>query len=283
MQIAVERRPTLFLIIVLAGLFVLMSLSDETRGVATTRTLFERSVMTVFSPIPKGVTWVGQSASDIYHGYIDMRGEVEQNTALRRKVEELTKENLTLRNDADDLARMREMLGYSVRSGFSAQLADVMMIDVSGHYKSMILDRGSQQGVGINDTVVTPSGLLGRVVLTTPDLSKVQLITDPKSAVGCKIERTRRHGVLRGDGRGGLILENIPALADVVPGDRIITAGIDGIYPEGIPAAIVIEVEEGNDLFKRVICAPAASFQTLEDALILETEKIPQEVMRYEP
>lgn len=283
MQIAVERRPTLFLIIVLAGLFVLMSLSDETRGLASTRTLFERSVMTVFSPIPRAVNWIGQSASDAYHGYIDMREQVSENRSLRHKVEELTKENLTLRSTADDLARMREMLGYSISSEFSAQLAEVMMIDVSGHYKSMILDRGFQSRVGLNDTVVNPSGLLGRIVLTTPDLSKVQLITDPKSAVGCRIERTRRHGVLRGDGRGGLVLENIPALADVTPGDRIITAGIDGIYPEGIPAAVVVEVEEGNDLFKRVICVPTASFQTLEDALILETRKLPEEVVRYEP
>lgn len=283
MQIAVERRPTLFLIIVLAGLFVLMSLSDETRGLASTRTLFERSVMTLFSPIPKAVTWLGQSASDTYHGYIDMREQVAENRSLRRKVEELTKENFAMRSTADDLARMREMLGYTVSNDFSAQLADVMMIDVSGHYKSMILDRGSQHDVEINDTVVTPSGLLGRVVLTTTDLSKVQLITDPKSAVGSRIERTRRHGVLRGDGRGGLILENIPALADVSPGDRIVTAGIDGIYSEGIPAAVVVEVEEGNDLFKRVICAPAASFQTLEDVLILETKKLPEEVVRYEP
>lgn len=283
MQIAVERRPTLFLIIVLAGLFVLMSLSDETRGFANTRTLFERAVMTLFSPIPKAVTWLGQSASDTYHGYIDMREQVAENRSLRQKVEELTKENFAMRSTADDLARMREMLGYTVSNDFSAQLADVMMIDVSGYYKSMILDRGSQHDVEINDTVVTPSGLLGRVVLTTPDLSKVQLITDPKAAVGCRIERTRRHGVLRGDGRGGLILENIPALADVVPGDRIVTAGIDGIYSEGIPAAIVVEVEEGSDLFKRVICAPAASFQTLEDVLILETKKLPEEVVRYEP
>lgn len=283
MQIAVERRPTLLLIIVLAVLFVLMTRSDETRGLAGTSTLFERAVMTILSPIPRTVNWLGQSASDTYHGYIDMREQVSENRALRRKVEELTKENLTLRSTADDLARMREMLGYSVSTEFSAQLAEVMMIDVSGYYKSMILDRGSQHEVALNDTVVTPAGLLGRIVLTTPDLSKVQLITDPKSAVGCRIERTRRHGVLRGDGRGGLVLENIPVLADVMPGDRIVTGGIDGIYPEGIPAAVVVEVEEGNDLFKRVICAPAASFHTVEDALVLGTEKLPEEVVRYEP
>lgn len=283
MQIAVERRPTLLLIIVLAVLFVLMSLSDETRGLASTRTLFERTVMTVFSPVPRAVTWIGQSASDTYHGYIDMREQVRENRALRTKVEELTRENITLRSANDDLARMRRMLGYATTSELPAQLADIVMIDVSGYYKAMILDRGSQNQIAINDTVVTPSGLIGRVILTTPDLSKVQLITDPKAAIGCKIERTNRHGVLRGDGRGRLVLENIPALADVMVGDRIITAGIDGVYPQGIDAAVVIEVEEASDLFKRVTCIPAASFETLEDVLVLNTRKLPENVVRYEP
>lgn len=283
MQITVERRPTLLVIIVLAGLFVLMSLSDETRGLGGTRTLFERTVMTLFSPIPKAVNWIGQGASDIYHGYVDMRDQVAENRALKKKVEELTEENISLRSASDDLAKMREMLGYSITSEIPAQRADIMMIDVSGYYKSMILDRGSDHGIEVNDTVVTPSGLVGRVVLTTPELSKVQLITDPKSAVGCRIERTRRHGILHGDGKGGLVLENIPALADVIPGDRIVTAGIDGIYPEGIVAAIVTEVEEASDLFRRVGCKPAASFETLEDALILGTKKLPEGVVRYEP
>ncbi|MDX1583173.1 MAG: rod shape-determining protein MreC [Thermoanaerobaculia bacterium] len=283
MQITVERRPTLWLIIVLAALFVLMSLSDETRGVRGTRTLFERTVMALFSPIPRAVNEVGQSASDIYHGYIDMRDQIAENRELKRKVEELTRENISLRSASDDLARMREMLGYSVTSDIPAQLADIMMIDVSGYYKSMIIDRGSENDVEINDAVVTPSGLVGRVILTTPELSKVQLITDPKSAVGCVVERTRRHGVLRGDGRGGLVLENIPALADVVPGDRIVTAGIDGIYPEGILAAVVTDTEEASDLFRRVNCEPAAAFEKLEDVLILDTPKLPGEVVRYEP
>jgi rod shape-determining protein MreC len=283
MQVAVERRPTLLLIVVLAVLFVLMSISDETRAVGETRTMFERAVMTLFSPIPRSVNWIGQTASDIYHGYIDMRGQVVRNRELRQKVDELTKENLALRSAHDDLARMRQLLGYHATTELPTMLADVVMLDTAGRFKSMILDQGRNSGIAINDTVVSPSGLLGRVVLTTPELSKVQLIIDPKAVVGARIERTRRTGIIRGDGRGALLLENIPALADVVPGDRIVTAGIDGIYPSGIPVAVVVEVEEGSDLYKRVVCAPTASFSSLEDALILHTEKLPPEVVRYAP
>src|SRR6266516_1255468 len=104
---AIPRRPTLLFILVLAMLFVLMSLSSRTRYVGETRTMFERSVMTVFAPVPKVVNWVGSSASDMYHGYIDMRHSVEENLQLRHKIDQLTTENLRMRQSEGDLKRLR--------------------------------------------------------------------------------------------------------------------------------------------------------------------------------
>src|SRR5688572_30299501 len=249
-QVVVERRPTLLLLMVLSALFVLMSLSSRTRVLGQTRTLFERTVMTVFSPVPKLVNWVGQNAQDIYHGYIDMRRAVAQNLDLNRKVAQLTSENLMLRRSHDDLARMRSLLWYSQELAMPTMLAQVVMLDNSSRFKSMILDRGSEAGVEINDVVVNPDGLVGRVVLTTRDLSKVQLITDVNSSVGALLERTRRQGTVSGDGRGILELNNMPNLSDVVSGDTIMSAGIDGIYPKGIPIARVWKAQEGKGLFK---------------------------------
>src|SRR6185436_18130640 len=96
MQVVIERRPTLFLIVVLALLFVLMSASTQTRYLGQTRTLFERTVMTIFSPVPKAVNWIGQTTSDMYHGYLDMRRAVNENLELRRQIADLTTRNLKL-------------------------------------------------------------------------------------------------------------------------------------------------------------------------------------------
>src|SRR5512141_567787 len=90
----IPRRPTLLFIVVLSLLFVLMSFSSRTRYVGETRTLFERTVMTIFSPVPKTVNWIGGTASDMYHGYLDMRRSVAENVQLRHKVADLTTENL---------------------------------------------------------------------------------------------------------------------------------------------------------------------------------------------
>ena len=85
----VPRRPTLLFIVVLGLLFILMSLSSRTRYIGETRTMFERTVMTIFSPVPKLVNWVGRNTSDTYHGYLDMRHAVNENLDLHRKVAQL--------------------------------------------------------------------------------------------------------------------------------------------------------------------------------------------------
>ena len=281
---AIPRRPTLLFILVLAMLFVLMSLSSRTRYVGETRTMFERSVMTIFAPVPKVVNWVGSSASDMYHGYLDMRHAVQQNLELHRKVDELTTKNITLLQSEGDLQRLRALLGYSERFAMPTKMAEAVMLDISGRFKSLIIDRGSSSGIDVDDAVVNANGLIGRVVLTTKDMSKVQLVTDSNSSVGVLIERTRRQGVLRGDGAGGAQLNDIPATgADVRPGDNVLTAGIDGIYPKGIPVGVVTKVEKGQALFMTITVKPTVDFASIEEVIVLQTRKIPGEVVRYSP
>jgi len=279
----IPRRPTLLFIVVLSLLFVLMSFSTRTRYVGETRTLFERTVMTIFSPVPKLVNWIGGTTSDMYHGYLDMRRSVAENVALRNKVASLTAENLKLRQSEGDLRRLRSLLGYSEQFTMQTSLAHALMLDTSTRFKSLIIDRGSAGAVEVNDVVVNANGLVGRVVLTTNDMAKVQMLTDSNSAVGALIERTRRQGVIRGDGSGAAQMYDVPSLADVQPGDAVLTAGIDGVYPKGIPIGTIVKAEKGQDLFKTIAVRPAVDFGMIEEVIVIHTRKIPGEVVRYAP
>lgn len=283
MQVVIERRPTLLLLVVLGLLFVLMTFSTRTRYIGETRTMFERTVMTVFSPVPKAVNWAGQSTADMYHGYLDMRRSVAENLDLHHQVIQLTEENLRLRQSHGDLARMRSLLSYSEELSAPTIMAQIVMLDTSSRFKSIIINRGTDSGIEVNDPVVNASGLLGRVVLTTHDMAKVQLITDSNSAVGCLVERTRRQGVVHGDGSSAAQMADIPALADVAVGDVVSTAGIDGIYPKGIPVGRVIKTDQGKSLFKAVWLLPAVDFSSIESVIVLHTKKIAPEVVRYMP
>lgn len=279
----IPRRPTLLFIVVLSLLFILMSLSSRTAYVGQTRTLFERTVMTVFSPVPKFVNWIGGTVDDMYAGYIDMRRAVNENLELHRKVASLTAENLKLRQSESDLRRIRGLLHYSEQFNMRTSLAQAVMLDTSGRFKSIIIDRGAAGGVEVNDAVVNANGLIGRVVLTTNDMAKVQLVTDANCSVGALIERSRRQGVLRGNGAGAAEMHDVPVLADVQPGDRVLTAGIDGIYPKGIPIGVVTRATQGANLFKQISVKPSVDFGVVEEVIVIHTRKIPEQVVRYAP
>jgi rod shape-determining protein MreC len=279
----IPRRPTLLFIVVLALLFLLMSVSSQTRYVGETRTMFERTVMTIFSPVPKLVHWVGGAMQDMYHGYIDMRGAINENLGLRRKVASLTTENLKLRQSEGDLRRLRSLLAYSEQFTMSTSMAQTIMLDTAGRFKSIIIDRGSSGGVEVNDVIANANGLVGRVVLTTKDLAKVQLVTDNNCSVGALIERTRRQGVVRGNGSTNLQMADIPSLADVQPGDRVLTAGIDGVYPRGIPMGMVTKAEPGQSLFKTITVKPSVDFGAIEEVIVIHTRKVPPGIVRYAP
>lgn len=279
----IPRRPTLLFILVLGGLFILMSLSSRTRYVGETRTLAERTVMTIFSPVPKLVNWFGGTTKDMYHGYIDMRRAVNENIELRRKVASLTTENLKLRQSEGDLRRLRSLLAYAEQFDMETSMAQTIMLDTAGRFKSIIIDRGSADGVEVNDVIANANGLIGRVVLVTKDMAKVQLVSDNNSAVGTLVERTRRQGVVRGNGTGTVQMFDVPSLADVQPGDRVLTAGIDGIYPKGIPVGVVTKAETGQSLFKTITVKPAVDFGAVEEVIVIHTRKVPPAVVRYAP
>jgi rod shape-determining protein MreC len=178
---------------------------------------------------------------------------------------------------------MRGLLAYAEKFDMQTSMAQTIMLDTAGRFKSIVIDQGSADGVMVNDVVANVNGLIGRVVLTTNDLAKVQLVTDNNCSVGSLVERTRRQGVIRGNGGTSVQMFDIPSLADVQPGDRIITAGIDGVYPRGITIGTVVRSEPGKSLFKTITVKPAADFGTIEEVIVLHTRKIPPSVVRYAP
>ena len=110
--------------------------------------------------------------------------------------------------------------------------------------------------------------------------AKVQLVTDRAASVGVQLERSRRQAVLRGSAPGELLLDYVPRQATIEVGERVLTAGIDGVYPRGIPVGVVISVEPGDEAFHRVVVRPAVDFSRLDFVYLLEGESVPPELMR---
>jgi rod shape-determining protein MreC len=161
---------------------------------------------------------------------------------------------------------------------------DVIYVDYASWLRTLVLYTGDAPARK-NQPVLSPDGLVGRVLDVSGPYAKVQLITDRAAGVGGMILRTRRQGVVRGGARGSgaLELDYVPLQADVRVGDQVLTAGIDGVYPRGIPVGTVVKVEGGGQLFHKIQLAPAVDFGALDQVYLLDYEAVPLKLKENGP
>lgn len=255
----------LLLILVLVQLVVLSRQVAQRDGEPT---LVERVAVRAMGPPAAGVSSISGGVRGFRESWRTRARLEEENLLLRQRVDELERETLRRRALEQDFQRLAEAMGYARETGQEVQMADVVYADHASWLRSLLI-RSNDHGAERNQPVVVPQGLVGRVVVPGSPYAKVQIITDRASAVGAMVERTRRQGVLKGSGDGGLLLEYLPLQADVRVGDRIVTAGIEGIYPRGIPVGIVRSVEPGTQLFHRIEVSPEVDFGVLDHVYLL--------------
>ncbi|HWZ86482.1 MAG TPA: rod shape-determining protein MreC, partial [Thermoanaerobaculia bacterium] len=166
-------------------------------------------------------------------------------------------------------AEDRRLLGGG--SALPGVLGSVPILLVEGRAgaHSVLIGAGSADGVVPGSPLAVPAGLVGRVVTVGRGVSRAQLLLDASAAAGARIARTGELGVVRGDGHGALVLNNIATTSSVARGDLVESAGIDGIYPRGVPIGRVASVSRGSKLFLEVRVTPSAEFSRLTDVLLL--------------
>lgn len=177
-----------------------------------------------------------------------------------------------LERENDELRRLLAMAHVvSVRS-----VAAEILYDAPDPFaRKVILDKGARHGVSSGLAVVDARGMIGQVTRVYPIQAEVTLITDKEQSVPVQVERNGLRGVLVGSGHGRLDLRYISSEADILPGDRLVTSGLDGIFLPGLPVADVISVEQREGAFRRVRADPIASVERAIQVLVLGRETPP--------
>jgi rod shape-determining protein MreC len=172
-------------------------------------------------------------------------------------------------------AHLRELLDARKRIEVKSTLAEVLYAARDPFTRKIIIDRGSQQQVLSGEPVIDHLGVIGQVTRVYPWLSEVTLITDKGQIVPVQNLRNGLRSVLTGTGTDGVLeLKFIPLNADFQNGDRLVTSGIDGVYPAGLPVAEVTNVERNAAyLFARITCKPLASVNNYAQVLIVSQER----------
>lgn len=198
---------------------------------------------------------------------------LEENRRLRRELTALKNERVLWYDALGQMERLSRAVEYRRAGAPPLVVADVIYVDHVSWLRSLVLFVG--EGVALDQAVVAPEGVVGRVVSVTGPYAKVQLLTDRSATVGAMIRRTRRQGIVRGAEEGSLQLDFVPLRSDVRVGDEVVTAGIDGIYPRGIPVGRVARIDAGDELFLRIEVSPSVDFGRLDRAFVLAQERLP--------
>jgi rod shape-determining protein MreC len=137
----------------------------------------------------------------------------------------------------------------------------------------MTIDKGTGDGIISDMPVLAPAGVVGRIVMPTARASKVQLLIDRDAAAGAVVERSRAQGVVVGTGTDRFRLDHVPGAADIQVGDRVVTSGIEGIYPKGFLIGQIESIDRQSGEFTNVLVRPAVEFSALETILVVLTPR----------
>ena len=199
-------------------------------------------------------------------------------TRLRRENIELRAEKL---KDAQDLLaleavraeneQLRQVLSARERNTADSIFAEIVYAGRDPFSRKVIIDRGGQHGVSTGAPVIDPAGVIGQVTRVQPLLAEVTLVTDKDHAIPVQIVRNGLRGVAYGSGDGSTMeLRHMAANAEVEKGDVLVTSGIDGVYPRGLPVARVVRVErDAAYAFAKIVCQPVAGTDQHRQVLVL--------------
>jgi rod shape-determining protein MreC len=221
------------------------------------------------SPLEKAIVWFQSGTSNLWHGYVYLRGVRQENRELKDEIEKLRLERVRLVDDAEQARRLQALLGF--KEQYISKTTAVQVIGSSGseQSRSIYIDKGSSQGLDKDMPVITADGVIGRVLKVYPSVSQVLLINDQTSGVGAILEQSRLQGILRGTPAGEVILEKVMSDETVQAGEKVLTSGGDQIFPKGLPIGTVSKVTAGPEVFLNIRVRPATNLSKLEEVLVI--------------
>ena len=260
-----------FLIIAL----VFCSLLFITLDAKEARRLFfvDKIVNSVISPVQSSVTRLARRTRNIGAHYLLLAGVEKENARLKKEVEQLKMERARLLEMEKQNERLMEFLDF--KKGFPGKtvMAEVVGNDFGSWFKTIIVNRGSENGITKGMAAVASEELIGRTIDVAGNYSKVLLLTDFRNAVDAMIQRTRDRGIVKGENSNILKMRYLPLNADVQIGDTVVSSGLGGVYPKGFIIGKVARIKRsGQSLFQEAEITPERDFFKLEEVFII-TEK----------
>ena len=214
---------------------------------------------------------VDQGAVGFWLGYLDLVHLREQNARMQQTIDRLRLEQAMMQEDVRQAVRLQALLHF--QQSYPQKTVAAQVIGTSGNLQShlLFLDKGSADGLRTDMAVITADGIVGKVRDVFPHTAQVLMINDGTSGAGVVLEKTRIRGILRGNADGQTEVVGVLADSRIQPGEKVLTAGGDQIFPRGLPVGTVERVVRDPDrsAFIDIILKPAAELDRLDEVLVL--------------
>lgn len=276
MKFKVPFSKKTLVILVTALLIVSISLTVSPKS---NPNIFERAVNFVFLPIQTVVKWPYEKVKGSIEFFVEMKGYANENERLYNENVELKEKVRQLEIAEIENEELRDMLNLTKKYSLAnAVTADVISVD-STWFEVITVNKGSKDGIKENMTVLTPSGLVGKVTKVFDFSCQVTTILDVSNAVSCSLTKTGDLVTAIGDmglvKEGILKLKYVPSNIELLEGDVIETSGIGGIYPKGIYVGTIKKVEEDKGSKKQyALIEPGVDFSKIREVLIIENAEV---------
>ena len=252
--------------------FCLLVLSLQTRGE------YPRAadvVAFVTTPVQKALASVHRGAFGVWATYLDWKNVRSENRHLRDEVQRLRVESLVVRETSEENQRLRRLLDLRERMPLAAVSGEVIGREWGGWVRSLTVNRGRSDDIPRLAAVISPDGLVGRVVDVRSGAAVVQVLIDPASTIGAHVLRTRTPGIVEGDPRGTLRFKYMARDgAGLQVGDILVSSGQSGVFPRGIPIGRVRAIDDrGSALFHYAALTPAVDFGRVDEVLLLTGDR----------
>ena len=224
--------------------------------------------------------WVADRVTGFWGRYIYLAGVRQENDVLKKDKERLSLEAARYKEEAAEVVRLRGLLAFPPPPSWAMEGARVIAhrLGPNAALNTVLADKGSMSGFSVNAPVVTPTGVAGRVLRAGLYSSTVLLVTDPNSKIPVRGQTHRTTGILTGQGPGEpLQVGYVPLNAPLVQGETLLTSGLAGIFPKGMPIARVTKIERSDiSLFQTVWAEPLVNLGDLEEVLLLRKDESPE-------
>jgi rod shape-determining protein MreC len=258
------RNVTVLVLVICAQLVLLAYQVKSNQDVRLIRVW----AITAVTPLARVIEGVRSNTVGFIGNYFYLLRVRDENQRLKAELDRVKLENIHLKNELSTADRAEALKAFQSKNPSRTILARIIGLGTGSNSKVVLVDRGVESGVQRQMAVVTPDGIVGKVIAPYLGSSQVMLITDPSFSAGVISQKNRVRGILKGKGRADCVVDYVQNEETLERGEWFYTSGFDGIFPKGFPVGTVKVVRTGPSL-KEIYVDPSGLRSGLEEVLIV--------------